>query len=168
VRVRVVYARSVLGDKAYAALAAGWERAGFEVELTGVAPEEYYETIERKTAGASFDVFRGVWTPDWPSASGVLPALFDSRINIDSTGPGQDVGYVDDKTVNGLIDQAEATPDPEQRAKVWLQADTALRDAGGYVALSATKALYLHGAGVVHYEDHAVGGIVDLATVSLH
>ncbi len=167
VRVRVVYARSVLGDKAYAALAAGWERAGFDVQLTGVPPEEYYETIERKTSGSSFDVFRGVWTPDWPSASGVLPALFDSRINIDSSGPGQDVGYFDDKTVNGLIDKAETTADPAQREKVWMQADSALRGAGGYVALSATKALYLHGAGVVHYEDHAVGGIVDLATVAV-
>ncbi len=167
VRVRVVYARSVLGDKAYAALAAGWERAGFDVQLTGVPPEQYYETIERKTSGSSFDVFRGVWTPDWPSASGVLPALFDSRINIDSTGPGQDVGYFDDATVNGLIDKAGATADPVQREKVWMQADKALRDAGGYVALSATKALYLHGAGVVHYEDHAVGGIVDLATVAV-
>ena len=36
-----------------------------------------------------------------------------------------------------------------------------------YVALSATKAPYLQGSGVRHYEDHAVGGIVDLATVSV-
>jgi peptide/nickel transport system substrate-binding protein len=27
--------------------------------------------------------------------------------------------------------------------------------------------LHLHGSGVLHYDDHAVGGIVDLATVAL-
>ena len=112
VPLRVVYARSVLGDKAYAALAAGWERAGFKVELTGVPPEEYYETIEKPTSVDSYDVFRGVWTPDWPSAGGVLPALFDPRINIDSSGPGQDVGYFSSDAVNALIDKADATADP--------------------------------------------------------
>ena len=167
VPLRVVYARSVLGDKAYAALAAGWERAGFEVTLTGVAPEEYYATIEKKTSGRAFDVFRGVWTPDFPSASSVLPALFDARINVDSSGPGQDVGYFSEGAVEKLVDKAESTADPKQRAQLWHQADQAIRDAGGYVALSATKALYLHGAGVVNYEDHAVGAIVDLATVAV-
>ena len=50
---------------------------------------------------------------------------------------------------------------------MWEQADRTIRDEGGYIALSATKALYLHGAGVRSYEDHSVGGIVDLATVSV-
>jgi peptide/nickel transport system substrate-binding protein len=167
VPIHVVYARSVLGDKAYAALKAGWEQAGFEVTLTGVAPEEYYATIEKKASGSTYDVFRGSWTPDFPSAGAVLPALFDARINVDSSGPGQDVGYFSDRSVEKLMDKADGTPDPQARAKVWAQADRAIRDAGGYVALSATKALYLHGAGVVNYEDHAVGGIVDLATVAV-
>jgi peptide/nickel transport system substrate-binding protein len=167
VKLRVVHARSVLADKAYAALAAGWERAGFEVQLTGVPPEEYYETIEKPTSVDTYDVFRGVWTPDWPSAGGVLPALFDPRINIDSSGPGQDVGYFSSDAVNALIDKADATADTDARAKVWEQADRAIRDQGGYIALSATKALHLHGAGVKFYEDHSVGGIVDLATVSV-
>jgi peptide/nickel transport system substrate-binding protein len=167
VKLRLVYARSVLADKAYAALVAGWERAGFEVELQGVAPEEYYEEIEKPTSVSSYDVFRGVWTPDWPSAGGVLPALFDPRINIDSSGPGQDVGYFSNDTVNALIDKADATADPAARSTVWEQADSTIRSQVGYIALSATKALYLHGAGVRSYEDHAVGGIVDLATVSV-
>ncbi|MGO4596572.1 ABC transporter substrate-binding protein [Terrabacter sp. 2RAF25] len=167
VKLRVVYARSVLADKAYAALAAGWERAGFDVELKGVAPEEYYVEIEKPTSVDSYDVFRGVWTPDWPSAGGVLPALFDSRINIDSSGPGQDVGYFSSNALNALIDEADATADPAARAKVWEQADSTIRGEVGYIGLSATKALYLHGAGVKSYEDHSVGGIVDLATASV-
>jgi peptide/nickel transport system substrate-binding protein len=97
----------------------------------------------------------------------VLPALFDPRINIDSSGPGQDVGYFSNDAVNALIDKADATADPAARSRVWEQADRSIRDEGGYIALSATKALYLHGAGVKSYEDHSVGGIVDLATVSV-
>ncbi|MER7071606.1 ABC transporter substrate-binding protein [Terrabacter sp. NPDC000476] len=167
VPLRVVYARSVLTDKAYAALAAGWERAGFAVTLTGVAPEEYYETIEKPGAAGDYDVFRGAWTPDWPSAGGVLPALFDARINLDSSGPGQDVGYFGSRAVEALVDRADATADPARRAAIWRQADRTIREQGGYIALSATKALHLHGAGVRGYEDHAVGGIVDLATVAV-
>ena len=112
-------------------------------------------------------MFRGVWTRDWPSASGVLPALFDSRLNIDSNGPGHDVGYFSDDGVNALMDKADATADSKARAAIWAQVDRAIRDKGGYVALSATKALYLHGSGVRNYEDHAVGAMVDLATVAL-
>lgn len=167
VPVRVVHAESALADKAYAALEAGWERAGFEVTLTGVQPEEYYRTIEKASSYRDFDVFRGVWRPDYPSAGGVLPALFDARINVDSSGPGQDVGYFDDPKVRAAIDRALTTTDPDARAEQWLAVDQLVREAGGYVALAATKALHLHGAGVVHYEDHAVGGIVDLATVSV-
>ena len=167
VTVRVVHAKSGLIDKAYAALAAGWERAGFDVQLTGVEPEKYYETIEKKTSVNSYDVFRGVWTSDIPSPSGVLPALFDSRINIDSSGPGQDVGYFSDDGVAALIDKADSTANPAARLRVWAQVDDAIRAKGGYVALAATKALYLHGAGRHRYEDHAVGGIVDLATVAV-
>ncbi|MDV3221402.1 ABC transporter substrate-binding protein [Intrasporangium sp.] len=167
VRVRVVHARSLLIDKAYAALEAGWERAGFEVERTTVPPEEYYQTIEKPSAGKDYDVFRGAWLPDIPSASGVLPALFDARINIDSSGPGQDVGYFDDKDVAKLMDRAQATADPAKRAAVWAEADALIRERGGYVALAATKVLHIHGAGVLHYDDHAVGGIVDLATVAV-
>jgi len=167
VKVRVVYAKSILGDKAYAALEAGWERAGFDVTLTGVAPEEYYQTIEQPGSAAKFDVFRGTWLPDIPSASGVLPALFDARINVDSSGPGQDVGYFDDPQVAALMDKAVATPDPRTRAAVWAAADALIRERGGYVALAADKGLHIHGSGVQHYADHAVGGIVDLATVSV-
>ncbi len=145
VTVRVVHAKSALVDKAYAALAAGWERAGFDVQLTGVPPEKYYETIEETSSVERYDVFRGVWTSDIPSPSGVLPALFDARINIDSSGPGQDVGYFADDAVAALIDKADGTPDPAARTRVWEQVDEAIRAKGGYIALSATKALHLHG-----------------------
>ncbi|WP_245603758.1 ABC transporter substrate-binding protein [Intrasporangium oryzae] len=167
VKVRVVHAQSVLADKAYAALAAGWERAGFDIELVPVQPEEYYKTIEKATSVNAYDVFRGVWTPDYPSAGAVIPALFDARINVDSSGPGQDAGYFGDAAVERLIDQADATADEAARGRIWEQADALIRERGGYVALCATKALHVHGGSVRHYEEHAVGGIVDLATVSV-
>lgn len=167
VKVRVVHVETALGDKAYAALAAGWQRAGFDVELSAVPPEQYYQTIERPDSGAKYDVFRGVWQPDWPSAGAILPALFDARINVDSSGPGQDVGYFSDPPFNALVDKAVGTADPQQRQAVWEQADQRLRDQVGYVALAAGKSTYLHGPGVTSYEDHVVGGIVDLATVAV-
>ncbi|MCU1536877.1 MAG: extracellular solute-binding protein family 5, partial [Humibacillus sp.] len=130
-------------------------------------PEDYYATVTDPLSVRRFDVLRGVATSDIPSAGGVLPALFDARANIDSSGPGQDVGYFDDAGVNGLIDAAQAQSDPAARAAAWRQVDEAVRERGGYVALAATRALHLRGADVVDYEDHAVGGGVDLATVAV-
>jgi peptide/nickel transport system substrate-binding protein len=167
VTVRIVHASSEVSDTAYAALAAGWQRAGFDVRLTGVEPERYYETVTDPAAAQRFDVFRGVASSDIPSPGGVLPALFDSRTNIDSRGPGQDLGYVDDPAVNRLIDAAQGTSDPSARERAWVAVDDAIRDGDGYVALAATKAVHLHGAGVLHYEEHAVAGAVDLATVAV-
>ena len=167
VRVRVVYAQSLLDDKAYAALQAGWERGGFEVQLNPVPPEEYYKMIERANSVSRYDVFRGVWRPDWPSAGAVLPALFDARINIDSSGPGQDIGYFSDPSVARTMDQAVATADNAARARTWEQADDLIRSKGGYVGLAASKAMYIHGTAVRGYTDHVVGGIVDLATVGV-
>ncbi len=167
VPIRVVYPQTGLADKAYAALRAGWERAGFRVTLRPVAPEDYYATIESPAAVTEYDVFRGLWRPDLPVAGAVLPVLFDGRINIDSSGPGQDVGYFADAEVAAALDAAAATPDPEARASAWARADDLIRAKGGYVALSATRATYVHGVDVTHYEDHLIGGIVDLATVSV-
>ena len=167
VKVRVVYAQSLLAEKAYAALAAGWRQAGFDVELHPVPPEEYYKTIEEPGAVDDYDVFRGVWSPDLPSAGAVLPALFDDRINVDSTSPGQDVGYFASGPVNEAMDKALATSDPAARAKQWEKVDAMIRDRTGYVALSAGKAMFIHGDRVRSYEDHVIGGIVDLATVSV-
>ena len=124
-------------------------------------------TIEKPSAGNDYEVFRGSWLPDIPSASAVLPALFDARINIDSSGPGQDVGYFEDKAAAKLMDQAQDTVDSGKRAAAWAKADALIRDRGGYIALAATKVLHIHGSGVLHYDDHAVGGIVDVATVAL-
>lgn len=167
VRVRVVHVRTALGDKAYAALAAGWERAGFDVELHAVPPEEYYTTIERPDSASKYDVFRVSWRPDWPSAGAVLPPLFDARINIDSAGPGQDFGYFSDKRFADLVDRAMADADAAARASTWADADTLVREEGGYVALAALRSTFIHGPGITHYEDHLVGGIVDLATVAV-
>jgi peptide/nickel transport system substrate-binding protein len=167
VKVRVVHVRTALGDKAYAALAAGWERAGFDVDLHGVPPEEYYATIERPDSASKYDVFRVSWRPDWPTAGAVLPPLFDARINIDSSGPGQDFGYFSDKRFAALVDRAAASPDAAQRAGTWEEADDVVRGQGGYVALAALRSTFVHGPGVTHYEDHLVGGMVDLATVAV-
>ena len=169
VTVRVVHAKSALVDKAYAALAAGWERAGFDVQLTGVAAGEVLR--DHRAARASverYDVFRGVWTSDIPSPSGVLPALFDARINIDSSGPGQDVGYFADDGVAALIDKAERTAGPrgpDARVGAGRRGDPG--QGRLHRARRRPRPCTCTAAGVRHYEDHAVGGIVDLATVAV-
>ena len=69
-------------DKQAAALKAGWEKAGFKVELDPLT-DTYYDVIQKPDA--DFDVAWGGWGADWPSIATVIPALFDSRVNFSET-----------------------------------------------------------------------------------
>ena len=66
-------------DKAAAALAEGWKKAGFKVTLDPLT-DTYYTIIQKPSADG--DVFWGGWGADWPSIATVIPPLFDSRINL--------------------------------------------------------------------------------------
>ena len=168
VPLRVVHASRCSATRRMPPSPPGGSAPASTCELTGVAPEEYYETIEKPTSVDSYDVFRGVWTPDWPSAGGVLPALFDPRINIDSSGPGPGRRLLQQTTPSTRSStRPTRPPTPPPARRVWEQADRRSATRAATSRSSATKALYLHGAGVKTYEDHSVGGIVDLATVSV-
>ena len=92
-------------DKAFAALKASYDQAGFQVTLDGLDPSgPYYDTIQKP--GSDSDLIWGGWGADWPSISTVIPPLFDSRINISKASNGQDYGNYQSDAVNAAIDAA--------------------------------------------------------------
>ncbi|MFZ1285583.1 MAG: ABC transporter substrate-binding protein, partial [Candidatus Phosphoribacter sp.] len=167
VRVRVAYRSSPVADLAYAALVAGWERAGFEVVLDGLG-EEYYDTVSAPQASERYDVFRTAWFADYPSGSAVIPALFDGRMNLTDQGTGQDLGSFNDEAVNAAIDAALVLADPGARAAAWNAIDAQIASLGGHVALAERRRVLLRGSGVAAYaENPFLGGWVDLAAISV-
>ncbi len=132
-------------DKSAAALKAGWEKAGFKVTLDPLS-ETYYDVIDNPTADG--DVYWAGWGADWPSIATVIPALFDSRINLTSNSNGQDYGNYRSDTVNKMIDEAAAMPDLQDQAKKYAEIDAELGKDVAYIPLELRRFYMLRGSKV--------------------
>jgi peptide/nickel transport system substrate-binding protein len=167
VKIRVSYRSTPTADKAMAALSNGWEEAGFAVQLQPIA-KDYFEEVSAPDRTNLTDVFWANWAPAWPSASTVIPPLFDSRINVTKSGNGRDIGGFTDEAVNREITRIGALHDLSSQANAWGALDESLAERGVFIALAQRKALYVAGSSVTGLRaNEALGGFVDLATMGV-
>lgn len=165
--VRVAYRSGELSDPAMAALKAGWERAGFVVELTGI-DDDYFTTISAPSAKGDFDVFWANWGADYPSAGTILPLLFDSRSNLSSASSGRDHGYVKDDKLNKAMDAALRRPAHDKRAEQWAAVDTTLLERASYIPLAHHRSTFVAGTDVTDLSANAVfGGAVEMGSIGV-
>lgn len=167
VHIRVAYRSSPAADAAYAALKAGWEKAGFEVLLDGLG-EDYYRIVSAPDASGRYDVFRRSWFADYPAGAAVLPELFDGRMNLTDTGTGQDLGSFNDEAINTAIEAAQIQPDAALREQAWGTIDAKITSLGGQIPLAERRRSFLRGSAVSGYvENPYLGGWVDLASIAV-
>jgi peptide/nickel transport system substrate-binding protein len=167
VKIRVAYRSTPTADKAMAALVNGWESAGFTVSLQPVTRDCFAE-VSTPARSAQTDVFWANWAPAWPSASTVIPPLFDSRLNLSDSGNGRDFGGFADPAVNTEITRISGLSDATARADSWSRLDASLAERGVFVALAQRKALFVAGSSVTGLSANAaLGGFVDLAAVGV-
>lgn len=167
VPLRVAYRSSPVADKAMASLVASWTEAGFAPTLTPLK-DDYFTTISQPAAAKSYDVFWSNWAPAWASASTILPALFDSSINITAAGPGRDYGYFVDPTVNAEIARINGIADRADREKAWTALDVRLQTLGAYIGLAERRALYIAGSDVRNLSaNEVIGGVVEFADIAV-
>jgi peptide/nickel transport system substrate-binding protein len=167
VKIRVAYRSTPTADKAMAALSNGWEDAGFTVELQPVG-KDYFESISRPGQTRRTDVFWANWAPAWPSASTVIPPLFDSRLNLTSSGTGRDLGGFADAAVDREISRISTLADRDAQAAAWAKLDASLASRGAFVALAQRRSMFIAGTSVTGLSaNEALGGFVDLATVGV-
>ncbi|WP_195908075.1 ABC transporter substrate-binding protein [Nostocoides sp. HKS02] len=167
VTVRVAYRSTPTADKAMAALSNGWQDAGFSVKLQPIA-KNYFETISAPAQLAKTDVFWANWAPAWPSASTVIPPLFDSRLNLTGSGTGRDFGGFTDAKVNATITHIQSLPSLDDQAPAWADLDASLARRAVFVALAQHKSLYVAGSAVTRFgANEALGGFVDLAAIGV-
>jgi len=167
VPIRVAYRSSPVADKAMASLVAGWTEAGFAPTLTPIE-DEYFTAITQPVAATSYDVFWSNWAPAWASASTILPALFDSSINISEVGPGRDYGYFGDAKVNAEMARINTIADRTEREKAWTALDVRLQTLGAYIGLAERRALYIAGSDVRNLSaNEVIGGVVEFADIAV-
>ncbi|WP_068399997.1 ABC transporter substrate-binding protein [Kribbia dieselivorans] len=167
VKVSVTYRSDERMDEAMKALLPTWRRAGFEVTLKPIT-EDYFTTIAKAEAGKQTDVFWANWAAEWPSASTVLPPLFDSRMNLQGSSAGRDYGLLRDAGLNADFDEAAGLARGAKRAKAWSTIDIGLLKSGGYVPLAQHRSTHLAGASIGGLTvNQALGGVLDLSTVKV-
>jgi peptide/nickel transport system substrate-binding protein len=167
VKITVAYRKGSPADNAMAALQQSWQAAGFSVTLVGI-PKDYFTNIASVANSRNYDVMWAVGSAQWPSGSSVLPSLFDSRVNLSDTSSGQDYGRFSDPAISSKMDAAAKIPDASLREKAWADLDQGLAANVAAIALTNSRSVFVHGAGVANYIDNqALFGTVDLATVSV-
>jgi peptide/nickel transport system substrate-binding protein len=154
-------------EKAFAALKATYDDAGFDVTLDGLDPSgPYYDTISKPATDS--DVVWGGWGADWPSISTVIPPLFDSRLNLTKNSNGNDNGNYASDSVNAAMDAASAEPDLDRANEMWSDVDNMLAEDVAYIPLDAIKFYLLHGSSIENYVlGAATNGFPDLGVISV-
>lgn len=152
-------------QKQAAALKDTWEKAGFKVTLNELT-DTYYDVIQNPNADG--DIFWGGWGADWPSASTVIPALFDSRINLTAKSNGQDYGNYKSDEVNKMIDEAAKATSVDAAGEIYKKIDKKLGEDVAYIPLESQKFYLLRGSNVTNYIDNpATSMYPDLGSVGV-
>lgn len=152
-------------DNAAAALKQTWDAAGFNTTLEPLS-DTYYDVIQNPAKDS--DVYWGGWGADWPSMSTVIPALFDSRINLTPKSNGQDYGNYKSDAVNKLFDEAAAQSDVTAQAAKLVEADTQLGKDVAYIPLGVQKFYFVYGSNITGYVNNpAVSMYPDLGAIGV-
>jgi peptide/nickel transport system substrate-binding protein len=95
------------------------EAAGFKITTKAIDPSNFYTEVSRKDN--PYDIYLGGWGSDWPSASTVIPPLFDGR-KITPTG-NTNLSYFNDASVNAEMDRIATLSDPKASQAAWAALD---------------------------------------------
>ncbi len=108
------YINTPEGQQYSTAMAAGLEKAGFDVQRQEIPAETYYDQVGK--VENNFDIYHTAWGADWPSASTVIPPLYDGRQIQDGAA---NYSHINDDKVNADIDKASTITDPVKAAEAW-------------------------------------------------
>lgn len=154
-----------LADKQAGAIADGWKKAGFNVTLNGLT-DTYYDVI--RDPNSDGDVYWAGWGSDWPSASTVIPPLFDSRVNLTAKSNGSDYGNYKSDEVNKMIDEASKATSVDAAGEIYKKIDAKLGEEVAYIPLESQKFYYLRGSKVTNYINGAGTSMYpDLAVIGV-
>ncbi|WP_324787491.1 ABC transporter substrate-binding protein [Streptomyces sp. H51] len=117
-KLTFAYINTNEGQQYSTAMAAGLKKAGFNVQRQEIPAESYYDQVSK--VNNSYDIFHTAWGADWPSASTVLPPLYDGRLIADGS---QNYSQVNDPHVNSEIDRINKITDPVKSAAEWEKLD---------------------------------------------
>ncbi|WP_369172157.1 ABC transporter substrate-binding protein [Streptomyces sp. R28] len=150
------YSNSQEGQAYSTAMAAGLEKAGFDVQRQEIPAETYFDQVSK--LNNNYDIFHTSWAADWPSASTVIPPLYDGRVIAEGA---QNYSQVNDPKINSEIDRISRIADPAKAATEWEKLDKYIvKDVVNIVPTAYYKQVQVAGSkvGGVAYDD-VIGGV---------
>ncbi|MEU2062984.1 ABC transporter substrate-binding protein [Streptomyces sp. NPDC013455] len=150
------YINTPEGQQYSTAMAAGLKKAGFDVQRQEIPAETYYDQVSK--LDNNYDIFHTAWGADWPSASTVIPPLYDGRQIAEGA---QNYSQIDDAKVNGEIDRINKITDPAKSAAEWEKLNEYLvKDVVNVVPTAYYKQTQIAGSkvGGLVYDD-VIGGV---------
>ncbi|TWV46553.1 ABC transporter substrate-binding protein [Streptomyces misionensis] len=112
------YINTPEGQQYSTAMAAGLKKAGFNVQRQEIPAETFYDQVSK--LNNPYDIFHTAWGADWPSASTVMPPLYDGRQIADGASV---YSQINDAHVNSEIDRINTITDPVKSAAEWEKLD---------------------------------------------
>lgn len=138
-------------------------RANIKAEIISVDASVYFTTIGEAAKSPALGF--ASWAPDWPSASTVIPPLFDGRL-IQPQG-NQNFSQYNNPEVNERIDEISAMTDPEEAQKAWGELDERIMEDAPWVPLVFERGIDLWGSNVKGAYKHQFYGHLDIAALSV-
>ncbi len=152
------------GKDQAAAFQASMKKIGVTINIDAVDPSVYYTTIGDIKKEPEFVI--AAWGPDWPSASTVIPPLFDGTQIVPQGN--QNFSQLNDPAVNAEIVRITGISDQAAAAKEWGKLDRKIMEEHAPIfPLLNDAAIYLVGSNVKGAFMHAFYGEPDLASLGV-
>lgn len=147
---------------------ASLKKAGIEIELTPVAPADYYSkfmTNPLNTKEGNWDIAPVGWSPDW--AGGAARSVFQPQFTFNGTHQTYNYTDYNNPTATELAQKAINATTPEEVAKLWGQVDELVMKDAPVVPYVSEKVVIYRGEGVQNFLPYALGAQGDWTNVWL-
>ncbi|WP_308343805.1 ABC transporter substrate-binding protein [Streptomyces sp. MK37H] len=137
------------------------ERAGFKVQKKEIDQSTYYTQIGK--VKNKFDLYRSSWGADWPSASTVVPPLYDGKNVYDDSA---NYSHLNVPSVNDEIGKVAKVSDLSRATSEWIKlSEKILTDEIPAVPTFYNRLFTLWGSGIGGVKFNSVYGAVDPTAV---
>ncbi|MEV6109542.1 ABC transporter substrate-binding protein [Streptomyces sp. NPDC051940] len=143
-KLTMAYGNTPQAQQYSAAYEDALKKAGFDVQRKELAADTYYDQVS--LVKNSFDIYPTAWGADWPSASTVIPPLYDGRQIQDGAS---NYAHINDPKVNSEIDRINLITDPAEAAKEWNKlAQYIVKDVVSNIPVAYYKQVQMWGSNV--------------------
>jgi peptide/nickel transport system substrate-binding protein len=144
------------------------KKAGIEIELTPVAPADYYSkfmTNPLNTKEGNWDIAPVGWSPDW--VGGAARSVFQPQFTYNGTHQTYNYTDYNNEEANSFAQQAINATTPDEAAKLWAKVDELVMKDAPIVPFISEQVVLYHGEAVQNFQPYAIGAQGDWTNVWL-